>query len=168
MGIIYSNCTKIRAAAIKGALDKINLDPNLIDEVFMGNVVQAGVGQAPARQAALYAGLSILLLVPNKVCASGMKAVMRKAIQCGDAEIVVAGGMENMSMIPHYLNLRNGTKFGPTMIDGMQKMVLLMLTITALWEYVLTYVQQNITLVVKIKITSQFNRMSAVQKMGIE
>jgi acetyl-CoA C-acetyltransferase len=63
MGIIYSNCTKIRAAAIKGALDKINLDPNLIDEVFMGNVVQAGVGQAPARQAAIYAGL-ILLLVP--------------------------------------------------------------------------------------------------------
>jgi acetyl-CoA C-acetyltransferase len=65
-----------------------------------------------------------------------MKAVMLGAqtIQCGDAEIVVAGGMENMSMIPHYLNLRNGTKFGPaTMIDGMQKMVLLMLTITALW-----------------------------------
>jgi hypothetical protein len=75
--------------------------------------------------------------------------------------------MENMSMIPHYLNLRNGTKFGPaTMIDGMQKMVLLMLTITALWEYVLTYVQQNITLVVKIKITSQLSRMSAVQKHG--
>jgi acetyl-CoA C-acetyltransferase len=104
---------------------------------FMGNVVQAGVGQAPARQAALYAGLSnsVACTTINKVCASGMKAVMlgAQAIQCGDAEIVVAGGMENMSMIPHYLN-RNGTKFGPaTMIDGMQKMVLLMLTITALW-----------------------------------
>jgi acetyl-CoA C-acetyltransferase len=96
-GIIYSNCTKIRAAAIKGALDKINLDPNLIDEVFMGNVVQAGVGQAPARQA-LYAGLSnSVACTTNKVCASGMKAVMlgAQAIQCGDAEIS-CGGMENM------------------------------------------------------------------------
>jgi acetyl-CoA C-acetyltransferase len=63
-GIIYSNCTKIRSSSNQRALDKINLDPNLIDEVFMGNVVQAGVGQAPARQAALYAGLSNLLLVP--------------------------------------------------------------------------------------------------------
>ncbi|MCL6462322.1 MAG: acetyl-CoA C-acyltransferase [Flavobacterium micromati] len=114
------------AAAIKGALDKINLDPNLVDEVFMGNVVQAGTGQAPARQAAIFAGLnnSVACTTINKVCASGMKAVMlgAQAIQCGDAEIVVAGGMENMSLIPHYLNLRNGTKFGPaTMIDGMQK-----------------------------------------------
>jgi acetyl-CoA C-acetyltransferase len=114
------------AAAIKGALDKINLDPNLVDEVFMGNVVQAGTGQAPARQAAIFAGLhnSVACTTINKVCASGMKAVMlgAQAIQCGDAEIVVAGGMENMSLIPHYLNLRNATKFGPaTMIDGMQK-----------------------------------------------
>ena len=117
---------KLGAAAIKGALDKINLDPNLIDEVYMGNVVQAGVGQAPARQAALFAGLSttVACTTINKVCASGMKAVMMaaQAIQCGDAEIVVAGGMENMSLIPHYMNLRNGTKFGPsTMLDGMQK-----------------------------------------------
>ncbi|PIF63165.1 LOW QUALITY PROTEIN: acetyl-CoA C-acetyltransferase [Flavobacterium sp. 11] len=117
---------KLGAIAIKGALDKIKLDPNLIDEVFMGNVVQAGVGQAPARQAALFAGLpdSVACTTINKVCASGMKAVMlgAQAIQCGDAEIVVAGGMENMSLIPHYMNLRNGTKFGPaTMIDGMQK-----------------------------------------------
>jgi acetyl-CoA C-acetyltransferase len=114
------------AAAIKGALDKINLDPNMIDEVIMGNVVQAGVGQAPARQAALYAGLpeSVIATTVNKVCASGMKAVMQgaQAIMAGDAEIVVAGGMENMSLIPHYLHLRNGNKFGPaTMIDGMQK-----------------------------------------------
>lgn len=114
------------AAAIKGALSKINLDPNLVDEVFMGNVVQAGVGQAPARQAALFAGLSneVACTTVNKVCASGMKAIMfgAQAIMAGDAEIVVAGGMENMSMIPHYVHMRNGVKFGPTsMQDGMQK-----------------------------------------------
>ena len=118
--------TKLGAAAIKGALDKIQLDPSLIDEVFMGNVIQAGEGQAPARQAAMYAGLpnSVICTTVNKVCASGMKAVMlgAQAIQCGDAEIVIAGGMENMSLIPHYLNLRNSTKFGPAaMVDGMQK-----------------------------------------------
>jgi len=117
---------RLGAAAIKGALDKIQLDVNLVDEVFMGNVVQAGVGQAPARQAAIYAGLpnSVACTTVNKVCASGMKSVMlaAQAIQCGDAEIVVAGGMENMSLIPHYMHLRNGYKFGPTtMIDGMQK-----------------------------------------------
>ena len=125
-GLSTVTAPKLGAAAIKGALDRINLDPNLIDEVFMGNVVQAGTGQAPARQAAIFAGLnnSVACTTVNKVCASGMKAVMLgvQAIQCGDAEIVVAGGMENMSLIPHYLNLRNGTKFGPTtMIDGMQK-----------------------------------------------
>ena len=118
--------TKLGAIAIKGALDKINLDPNLVDEVLMGNVVQAGNGQAPARQAALFAGLpnTVSCTTINKVCASGMKAVMQgaQAIMAGDAEIVVAGGMENMSLIPHYVHLRNGVKFGPTtMIDGMQK-----------------------------------------------
>ena len=125
-GLSTVTAPKLGAAAIKGALDKINLDPNLVDEVFMGNVVQAGTGQAPARQAAIFAGLneSVACTTINKVCASGMKAVMlgAQAIQCGDAEIVVAGGMENMSLIPHYLNLRNGTKFGPAaMVDGMQK-----------------------------------------------
>ena len=114
------------AAAIKGALAKINLNPSLVDEVIMGNVVQAGVGQAPARQAAILAGLStdVACTTINKVCASGMKAIMQaaQAIKSGDAEIVVAGGMENMSMIPHYVHLRNGVKFGPTsMIDGMQR-----------------------------------------------
>jgi acetyl-CoA C-acetyltransferase len=114
------------AAAIKGALQKINLDPNLVDEVYMGNVVQAGVGQAPARQAALFAGLSneVVCTTVNKVCASGMKSIMMgaQAIMTGDAEIVVAGGMENMSSIPHYVHMRNGVKFGPTtMMDGMQK-----------------------------------------------
>ena len=117
---------QLGAIAIKGALAKINLDPTLVDEVFMGNVVQAGVGQAPARQAALFAGLSnsVACTTLNKVCASGMKSVMfaAQAIQSGDAEIVVAGGMENMSLIPHYTHLRAGTKFGPTtLLDGMQK-----------------------------------------------
>lgn len=118
--------THLGAAAIKGALSKINLDPNLVDEVLMGNVVQAGVGQAPARQAARFAGLpdTTPCTTVNKVCASGMKAVMQgaQAIMVGDAEIVVAGGMENMSLIPHYVHMRNGVKFGPTtLVDGMQK-----------------------------------------------
>ena len=127
MGALSSvPATKLGAAAIKGALHKINLDPKLVDEVLMGNVVQAGNGQAPARQAALYAGLSenVTCTTVNKVCASGMKAVMQgaQAIMAGDAEIVVAGGMENMSLIPHYVHMRNGVKFGPTsLIDGMQK-----------------------------------------------
>ncbi|UGS22241.1 acetyl-CoA C-acyltransferase [Flavobacterium cyclinae] len=127
MGALSSvPATKLGAAAIKGALNKINLDPKLVDEVLMGNVVQAGNGQAPARQAALFAGLSdsVPCTTINKVCASGMKAVMQgaQAIMAGDVEIVVAGGMENMSLIPHYVHLRNGVKFGPTsLVDGMQK-----------------------------------------------
>ncbi|WP_035678007.1 acetyl-CoA C-acyltransferase [Flavobacterium limnosediminis] len=117
---------QLGATAIKGALNKINLDPNLVDEVIMGNVVQAGVGQAPARQAAIYAGLpnTVACTTVNKVCASGMKAIMQgaQAIMAGDAEVVVAGGMENMSLIPHYVHMRNGAKFGPTtLVDGMQK-----------------------------------------------
>lgn len=118
--------TKLGSIAIKGALDKINLKPEMVDEVLMGNVVQAGNGQAPARQAALGAGIptSVPCTTVNKVCASGMKAVMQAAqsIALGDANIMVAGGMENMSLIPHYLHLRNGQKFGPAqMEDGMQK-----------------------------------------------
>ncbi|WP_159020038.1 acetyl-CoA C-acyltransferase [Algibacter sp. L3A6] len=117
---------KLGAIAIKGALDKINLKPELVDEVLMGNVVQAGTGQAPARQAAIYAGIpnTVPCTTINKVCASGMKAVMQAAqsIALGDADIIVAGGMENMSLIPHYLHARTGTKFGPTsLIDGLQK-----------------------------------------------
>lgn len=117
---------KLGAIAIKGALDKINLKPELIEEVLMGNVVQAGTGQAPARQAAIYAGIpnTVPCTTINKVCASGMKAVMLAAqsIALGDANIIVAGGMENMSLIPHYLHTRTGTKFGPaTLVDGMQK-----------------------------------------------
>ena len=125
-GLSTVSAPKLGAVAIKGALAKIQLDGNLVDEVFMGNVIQAGVGQAPARQAAIYAGLpnSVACTTVNKVCASGMKSVMlgAQAILCGDAEILVAGGMENMSLIPHYVHLRNGYKFGPaTMVDGMQK-----------------------------------------------
>ncbi len=127
MGALSSvSASQLGATAIKGALNKINLDPALVNEVFMGNVVQAGVGQAPARQAAIHAGLSneVACTTVNKVCASGMKSVMMgaQAIMCGDAEIVVAGGMENMSLIPHYVHMRNGVKFGPTtFVDGMQK-----------------------------------------------
>lgn len=118
--------TKLGAIAIKGALEKIKLDPDKVDEVLMGNVVQAGTGQAPARQAAIFAGIpdSVPCTAINKVCASGMKAVMQaaQAIACGDIDIAVAGGMENMSLIPHYVHLRSGQKFGPTsLIDGMQK-----------------------------------------------
>lgn len=125
-GLSTVTAPQLGAVAIKGALDKINLDPKLVDEVYMGNVVQAGVGQAPARQAALFAGLpnTVIATTVNKVCASGMKAVMMgaQAIISGDAEIIVAGGMENMSLIPHYVHLRNGYKFGPaSMADGMQK-----------------------------------------------
>ncbi|NAS30414.1 acetyl-CoA C-acyltransferase [Flavobacteriaceae bacterium R38] len=117
---------RLGAIAIKGALEKINLDPSMVNEVLMGNVVQAGEGQAPARQAAIYAGIpqSVPCTTVNKVCASGMKTVMQAAqsIALGDVDIVVAGGMENMSSIPHYVHLRKGTKFGPTsFIDGMQK-----------------------------------------------
>ena len=125
-GLSSLTASQLGSAAIKGALDSIDLDPSLVEEVFMGNVVQAGVGQAPARQAALGAGIpnTVPCTTINKVCASGMKALMNaaQAIALGDAEIVVAGGMESMSNIPHYLHMRQGTKFGPaTLIDGMQK-----------------------------------------------
>ncbi len=125
-GLSTIPATQLGAVAIKGALNKINLKPELIDEVLMGNVVQAGNGQAPARQAAIHAGIpnTVPCTTINKVCASGMKAVMQAAqsIAIGDNNIVVAGGMENMSLIPHYLYARTGTKFGSaSLIDGMQK-----------------------------------------------
>lgn len=117
---------KLGAAAIKGALAKINLDVNTIDEVFMGNVLQANVGQAPARQAALFAGLpnTVPCTTVNKVCSSGMKALMNAAqtIKAGDGEVVIAGGMENMSSVPHYLNGRKGQKLGNIkLVDGLVK-----------------------------------------------
>lgn len=116
---------KLGALAIKGALEKIALPPERVEEVIMGHVVQAGTGQAPARQAALYAGIppTVPCTTVNKVCASGMKAIMQAAqsIALGENTIVVAGGMENMSLIPHYVYMRKGLKFGsPTLVDGLQ------------------------------------------------
>ena len=121
------SATKLGAAAILGAIDKIKLDKDTIDEVFLGNVLQANLGQAPARQAAIYAGLSenIPCTTINKVCSSGMKSIMIAAqtIMCGDNDIVIAGGMENMSSVPHYFAKgRTGQKLGNMqLIDGMVK-----------------------------------------------
>ena len=116
---------ELGAVAIKGALDKINLDPKEVNEVLMGHVVQAGVGQAPARQAALKAGIAenVPCTTVNKVCSSGMKSIMQAAqsIAIGDNDVVIAGGMENMSLIPHYFNARVATKFGSKEVtDGLQ------------------------------------------------
>lgn len=126
MGSLSSvTATKLGSAAIKGAMDKINLDPNLVQEVFMGNVLQAGVGQAPARQAALGAGIpdTVPCTTVNKVCASGMKAIMfgAQAIKCGEADVIVAGGMESMSNAPFYsMTTRSGHKYGNTqLVDGL-------------------------------------------------
>jgi len=118
--------TQLGATAIKGALAKAGISAELVNEVFMGNVLQANLGQAPARQAAIFAGISenVPCTTINKVCASGMKAISLAAqtILAGDNEIVVAGGMENMSMVPHYYNARVATKLGDVkMIDGMVK-----------------------------------------------
>ena len=125
-GLSSLSATELGATAIKGALLKGNVKAELIDEVFMGNVLQAGVGQAPARQAALGAGIgqNVPCTTVNKVCASGMKAIMfgAQTIVAGDNEIVVVGGMESMSKVPHYLDGRNGTKFGNIgMLDGITK-----------------------------------------------
>ena len=119
--------TKLGAIAIEGAIEKIKLDKNIIDEVFMGNVLQANLGQAPARQAAIFAGLSenIPCTTINKVCSSGMKSIIIAAqtIMCGDNDVVVAGGMENMSSVPHYfVKGRSGQKLGDMkLLDGMVK-----------------------------------------------
>lgn len=119
--------TMLGAKAIEGAIKKINIDPKLIDEVFMGNVLQANLGQAPARQAAIFAGIpeETPCTTINKVCSSGMKSIISaiQSIACGDNNIVVAGGMENMSNIPHYLaNGRTGQKLGDLkLIDGLVK-----------------------------------------------
>lgn len=127
MGSLSSvSAPHLGGTAIKGAIAKSGVKPEWIDEVFMGNVLQAGVGQAPARQAALFAGLdaNTPCTTVNKVCASGMKAIMLGAqtILAGDNEIVVAGGMENMSSVPHYLNGRQGVKLGDLkVVDGMVK-----------------------------------------------
>ena len=119
--------TKLGAAAIKGALDKIKLDGKLVNEVIMGSVLQANLGQAPARQAAKFAGLPdhVNCTTVNKVCASGMKSIMLAAqsIMLGDNDVVVAGGMENMSAVPFYSDsTRWGAKYGNAqLIDGLAK-----------------------------------------------
>ena len=120
------SATHLGATAIKGALSKGNINSDIVDEVFMGNVLQANLGQAPARQAAMFAGIgdNVPCTTVNKVCASGMKAISLAAqsIKCGDADVVIAGGMENMSMVPHYYTARNATKLGDAkMLDGMVK-----------------------------------------------
>ncbi|MEC8610243.1 MAG: acetyl-CoA C-acyltransferase [Bacteroidota bacterium] len=119
--------TKLGSIAIKGAIDNAGIDAKEINEVYMGNVLQADLGQAPARQAALGAGLdqNIPCTTINKVCSSGMKSIMLAAqsIICGDNDVVVAGGMENMSSVPHYFDKgRNGQKLGDmTLTDGLVK-----------------------------------------------
>lgn len=115
---------KLGAAAIKGAIEKAGIEAKHIEEVFMGNVLQAGLGQAPARQAAIFAGIgnNVPCTTINKVCASGMKSIAlgSQSILLGDNDIVVVGGMENMSAVPHYGNLRKGYKLGDVkFIDGM-------------------------------------------------
>ncbi|HIP36437.1 MAG TPA: acetyl-CoA C-acyltransferase [Crocinitomix sp.] len=125
-GLSSVSATKLGATAIKGALEKSGLKPEAIDEVFMGNVLQANLGQAPARQAAIFAGLSydVPCTTINKVCASGMKAISLGAqtIKAGDNDIVVVGGMENMSSVPHYYNARKSVKLGDVkLVDGMVK-----------------------------------------------
>ena len=117
--------TKLGATAIKGAMEKAGINANIVDEVFMGNVLQANLGQAPARQAAIFAGLSqdVPCTTINKVCSSGMKSIMLAAqtIMCGDNDVVIAGGMENMSIVPHYFAKgRLGQKLGNMqLVDGL-------------------------------------------------
>ena len=119
--------TTLGGVAIKGALEKVSLSADKVDEVYMGNVLQANLGQAPARQAAMAAGLTqeVPCTTINKVCSSGMKSIMLAAqsIMCGDNDIVIAGGMENMSSVPHYFaNGRNGQKLGDMkLVDGLIK-----------------------------------------------
>ena len=121
------SATKLGSIAIQGAIKKAGIDKNIVDEVFMGNVLQANLGQAPARQAALFAGLSekIPCTTINKVCSSGLKSIMlaSQTIMCGDNDVVIAGGMENMSNVPHYFAKgRNGQKLGDMkLVDGMVK-----------------------------------------------
>jgi acetyl-CoA C-acetyltransferase len=121
------SATKLGATAIKGAIEKAGIQSSAIDEVFMGNVLQANLGQAPARQAAIFAGISknVPCTTINKVCSSGMKSIMiaAQSIKCGDNNVVIAGGMENMSSVPHYFDKgRKGQKLGDMkLIDGLVK-----------------------------------------------
>ena len=121
------SATKLGSIAIKGAIEKAGIDTNIVDEVFMGNVLQANLGQAPARQSSIFAGLSenVPCTTVNKVCSSGLKSIIlaSQTIMCGDNDVVVAGGMENMSNVPHYFAKgRYGQKLGDMkLVDGMVK-----------------------------------------------
>src|ERR1700752_4248455 len=118
---------KLGAAAIKAAIERIKLSPGEVQQVYMGSVLQGNLGQAPARQAAKFAGLpnETQCTTINKVCASGMKSITIAAqnIKLGDAEVIVAGGMENMSAVPYYLDqARSGYRLGNgVVIDGLIK-----------------------------------------------
>ncbi|RLD83088.1 MAG: acetyl-CoA C-acetyltransferase [Bacteroidetes bacterium] len=135
------SATQLGATAIKGAIDKAKIDPSVIDEVFMGNVISANLGQAPARQAAIFAGVpnTVPCTTINKVCSSGMKSIMFAAqtIMLGDNDVVVAGGMENMSSVPYYVDsVRKGNKLGDQkLIDGLMK--------DGLWEVYNNYHMGN-------------------------
>ena len=126
-GLAPLSATGLGAIAVRAAVERSGIDPGDVDEVVMGNVVSAGIGQAPARQAAIGGGLpaGIPAVTVNKVCGSGLKAVMlaAQAIRAGDARLIVAGGMESMSNAPHYLRgMREGVKFGDrTLEDGLIK-----------------------------------------------
>lgn len=120
------SATKLGAAAIKGAIESAGVNADQVQEVFMGNVMSANLGQAPARQAAMFAGIpdNVPCTTINKVCASGMKAIAlgAQSIKAGDNDLVAVGGMENMSMVPHYMGARTGQKLGDIkLIDGMVK-----------------------------------------------
>ena len=121
------SATDLGASAVKGALDKAKVNPNKINEVFMGNVLQANLGQAPARQAALGAGISdtVPCTTINKVCSSGAKSIMfaAQSILLGQSDLIIAGGMENMSAVPYYIpKARYGYKYGNSeLIDGLHK-----------------------------------------------
>ncbi|HEX8849065.1 MAG TPA: beta-ketoacyl synthase N-terminal-like domain-containing protein, partial [Gemmatimonadaceae bacterium] len=126
-GLSTLRAPELGAIAIKAALERSGLSADRIDEVIMGQVVQAGSGQAPARQAALGGGIpaTVSAVTVNKVCGSGLKAVMlaAQAIKAGDAKAIVAGGQESMSSAPYYVyGMRNGVKLGDqTLVDGMIK-----------------------------------------------
>ncbi len=124
-GLSPLSAPQLGAIAVRAAVDRSGIDPNQVEEVIIGNVVGAGAGQAPARQAAVHSGLpaTIPAMTVNKVCGSGLKAVMlaAQAIRAGDASLIVAGGMESMSNVPYYLRgMRSGVKFGDqTLQDGL-------------------------------------------------
>lgn len=176
MGSLSSvSAPRLGAVAIQAALQKAEMDFNKVDEVYMGNVVTAGVGQAPARQAALFAGLpeSVPCSTVNKVCGSGLKTIIMGAqsILAGDNKVVVAGGMENMSMAPHlFMNSRNGIKFG----DGSMKDSMLL---DGLWDVYSNRPMGNCAEEAAVKYSNReeqdsysiesFKRAQAAQKDGI-